>query len=251
MELQLGLALPSNTVFGLDLNSYVYKPKEVSGSGQVNYCLQLGPLACFSKASSSTSDDFSSSSSNNNNNNKNRKRSLSDAFNEITRDDLPQTLPLLLWNNQPNDHEDDDDDDVNKHNCSLASNNRIEEEDSDCGIVGWPPIKYRRKKIRGIRAVDNGCADCHGRPSSYVKVKMDGVAIARKIDPSLYTSFQDLKDTLLLMFGTCQENSTTYRLAYQDREGDWLLADDVSWRSFIGSVQRLKLMKNNNSGLFN
>jgi auxin-responsive protein IAA len=29
---------------------------------------------------------------------------------------------------------------------------------------------------------------------------------------------------------TGQENSSNYRLTYQDREGDWLLAEDVPWR---------------------
>ncbi|XP_050224212.1 auxin-responsive protein IAA20-like isoform X2 [Mercurialis annua] len=235
MELQLGLALPTNTVFGFDLNSYVYQPKQVSGSGQLNHhrrrrasCFQLDS---FTEPCSSSTDESISS-----NKNKNSKRS---------RDDIPLTLPLLLWNNPPND----DDDQDSQHNGSSFAFNKNEEEDSDDGIVGWPPIKHRRKRIRRMenyRTVENGCADCYGRQSNYVKVKMDGVAIARKIDLTLFTSFQQLKQTLFAMFGICQENSTTFKLAYQDREGDWLLADDISWRSFVRSVQRLKLMKNNN-----
>ncbi|KAF2318072.1 hypothetical protein GH714_041411 [Hevea brasiliensis] len=80
------------------------------------------------------------------------------------------------------------------------------------GIVGWPPIKFQRRKIshrsrksrmENDRRVDNGCADCHGRPSNsmYVKVKMEGVAIGRKIDLSLYTLFKLLNTPCLACLG--------------------------------------------------
>jgi auxin-responsive protein IAA len=38
----------------------------------------------------------------------------------------------------------------------------------------------------------------------YIKVKMEGVGIARKIDVSLHHSFPTLKQTLLDMFGICK-----------------------------------------------
>lgn len=38
----------------------------------------------------------------------------------------------------------------------------------------------------------------------YVKVKMEGVAIARKIDLTLYDSFETLTNTLIGMFGLCK-----------------------------------------------
>ena len=82
------------------------------------------------------------------------------------------------------------------------------------GIVGWPPIKFKRKKLSrqssGVleinRAVGNGCEHCQARTSKYmyIKVKMEGVGIARKIDVSLYYSFPALKQTLLGMFGICK-----------------------------------------------
>lgn len=50
-------------------------------------------------------------------------------------------------------------------------------------MVGWPPIKSRREKH-----------------STFVKVKMEGVVIARKVDLSLHNSYQQLKDTLDDMF---------------------------------------------------
>ena len=76
------------------------------------------------------------------------------------------------------------------------------------GVVGWPPIKVWRKKLcchGGGLTVENGCS-CGGRISKfmYVKVKMEGVAIARKIDLNLYSCFHTLMDTLMDMFGKCK-----------------------------------------------
>ncbi|CAK7345426.1 unnamed protein product [Dovyalis caffra] len=230
MELQLGLGLPrEKTMKGLDLNSYVSEPKGLLGSGQ----LRLGPYSWFSTNGSG------------------KKRGFIDAFEESSRnEDMPRTLPLLVWNNQPNEEDDPPRDLDNHSNNSFASN--ISDGESD-GIVGWPPIKFKRKKlsrqnsrvVEVNRAVDNGRGDCQARPSNYmyVKVQMEGVGIARKIDVSLYDSFPTLKQTLIDMFGICQENSSNYRLTYLDTEGDWLLAEDVPWRNFLGSVQRLKLMR--------
>ncbi|KDP30258.1 hypothetical protein JCGZ_17040 [Jatropha curcas] len=216
MELQLGLALalPTNTTTtkGFDLNSYAFEPKDTAANRQL----------------------FTTTT----------KRSFRDAFEEIPNEVEPRTLPLLHWNNQPNE-------DDGPHNTFPFARDEGEGD----GIVGWPPIKFRRTKIShrrqnsrvdSNRTVDNGCVDCYGRASNsmYIKVKMEGVAIGRKIDLSIYSSFQPLKQALFEMFGICEENSDNYKLTYQDREGDWLLADDdVSWRSFIRSVQRLKLMR--------
>ncbi|WCJ30021.1 indole-3-acetic acid inducible 29 [Euphorbia peplus] len=175
---------------------------------------------------------------------KRRKRSFSYSNYDDDQATQPPTLPLFLWSNQ----QDEDDDDHPKHSDTNSSSsiNQNGGDESE-GIVGWPPIKYRqRKTLTRNRTVDNGCADCHARVSNskFVKVKMEGVAIARKIDLTIFNSFQHLKDVLIPMFGIFQENSSSYQLIYQDKEGDWMLADDnVSWRSFMGSVQRLKLIR--------
>ncbi|KAJ9163075.1 hypothetical protein P3X46_022788 [Hevea brasiliensis] len=247
MELQLGLALPTDTIKGLDLNSYVFDPNKdaarssrqliIMNQGMVHPWLSTGTN---SAAAAAEDDDFISN---------HQKRSFYDAFEEIY--DMPRTLPLLLWSKQPNEEEDDERNKDHEKSFPSASN---KVDGAGDGIVGWPPIKFQRRKIshrsrksrmENDRRVDNGCADCHGRPSNsmYVKVKMEGVAIGRKIDLSLYNSFQALKHTLLGMFGICQENSSSHKLTFQDSEGDWLLADDVPWRSFIWSVQRLKLIR--------
>jgi len=105
MELQLGLALPSEkTMKGLDLNSYVSEPKELLGSGQ----LHLGSYSWFST------------------NDNDKKRSFIDASEESSRnEDVPRTLPLLVWNNQPNE-EDDPPKDLDNHcNYSFSSNKYI------------------------------------------------------------------------------------------------------------------------------
>ncbi|XP_022883260.1 auxin-responsive protein IAA29-like isoform X2 [Olea europaea var. sylvestris] len=138
-----------------------------------------------------------------------KKRSFDETFEEIKNVEIPRTLSLL-------DHID-----------------LCDEED---GVVGWPPINSWRKKIchhhhnrHGCNAtmnyvtVENGGRGGSGRGRSnymYVKVKMEGVGIARK------------------------EKVQGYKLTYQDKEGDWLLAGDMPWGTFIKSVQRLKLLRN-------
>ncbi|GAV85980.1 AUX_IAA domain-containing protein [Cephalotus follicularis] len=227
LELQLGLTLASNSMQGFDLNCCAgYEPKEVVG---------LNPL--INKAMHQLSPSFSSRSDNGNQVD-NKKRSFDDAF-ENNRA-VPRTLPLLLWNNQP--HEDDDPKDFYSHPSFAINQNNGD------SVVGWPPIKSSRKKHchQNNRSVENECGYGVIRSSSnymFVKVKMEGVAIARKIDLTLHHSFLTLKSTLINMFGTCQEDSNCYKLTYQDSEGDWLLAEDIPWRSFVRSVQRLKLLR--------
>lgn len=105
--------------------------------------------------------------------------------------------------------------------------------------MGWPPVNYHwRKKLRVDEVVGNNnnnnhmvsVAD-HRHHSVYVKVKMEGVGIARKVDLSMHQSFHTLKQTLMDMFGKCNiQQSNNYELAYLDKEGDWLLAQDLPWR---------------------
>lgn len=93
MQLQLGLALPTgDTMKGVELNSLAYKHREAVGSAQVKRpMLQLGSHSWFSTGRISDAG--------------NKKRSFADAFEE-PRDDVPRTLPLLLWDNQPNEEDD-------------------------------------------------------------------------------------------------------------------------------------------------
>ncbi|KAI4335689.1 hypothetical protein L6164_014313 [Bauhinia variegata] len=230
MELQLGLALPSNpipTKPALDLNSNAYDAMNLLGYFPWNH------------TSNSTITN---------------KRSFSQVFNfehNNTEALFPTTLSLL-----PSTPCHPNDDDDRQSNCSTTTKN--DGDDVEEAVVGWPPVNSRRKKLRqdnsGVQVAGSdrttminicGFENLGGSNNAlYVKVKMDGVGIARKIDLGLHRSFESLKETLLDMFGKCyQEYSDSYKLAYQDKEGDWLLAEDVSWRSFVGCVQRLKLMK--------
>lgn len=94
MELQLGLALPSNPIKGFDLNNFGYEAREVAAvSKPIHY--------------------------------DNKKRSFDQAFDDHNNNTsrstaaVPRTLPLFLWNNnQPNHHDNDDDPDKHQDNNS-------------------------------------------------------------------------------------------------------------------------------------
>ncbi|CAK9154596.1 unnamed protein product [Ilex paraguariensis] len=120
-------------------------------------------------------------------------------------------------------------------------------------LVGWPPIKSWMKnllhghqggRIANQRTTERGNG---GTKSMYVKVKMEGEGIGRKIDLRLYHSYQTLKMSLINMFvkhPKSDKDGAHYILFYQDREGDWLLAADVPWQKFVESVQRVEIVKN-------
>ncbi|RYR30613.1 hypothetical protein Ahy_B01g055361 [Arachis hypogaea] len=66
------------------------------------------------------------------------------------------------------------------------------------------------------------------RHRMYVKVKMEGVGIARKVDLTMHHSFHTLNHALLHMFGKPPHQfSNSYRLLFQDQQGHWLLAKDI------------------------
>ncbi|XP_071729548.1 auxin-induced protein 22D-like [Rutidosis leptorrhynchoides] len=143
---------------------------------------------------------------------------------------VPQTLPLLFCNKSNQEH-DVDLDDVNEVQSSFFIINHKNVGEGNKRF-GWPPVKSSRKNL------------CYcsgdGSNSMYVKVHMEGDGIARKIDLNLHNSYFSLIHTLANMFKKCNKD---VKLTYQDKEGDWLLAGDVPWGSFIESVQRLKLIK--------
>ncbi|XP_011078390.1 auxin-responsive protein IAA28 [Sesamum indicum] len=182
--------------------------------------------------------------------NRRRKRCFDTAFLGVMESvDSPQTLPLLIWDEKQRSngelHE-------QKRIHDLAASDRNVEDDV---LVGWPPVKSWRKQFghhsRRVCAtnyvnVEHGGGDGGGRGlnSMYVKVKMEGVGIGRKVDLSSHRSYQTLIAKLIAMFGKCEDNVETYKLTYQDKDGDWVLAGDVPWETFVHSAQRLKLQKN-------
>ncbi|CAI8610349.1 unnamed protein product [Vicia faba] len=171
----------------------------------------------------------------------NKKRSFSQLLelveetssNTNVSDVMFPTLSLLpLTPHRHSDHHD------HQHSCHSSSSTITfleRGEDVEEALMGWPPVYYRSKKK--LRYNED-----HVVSRNYVKVKMEGVGIARKVNLSTYHSFQTLNQILMDMFGKCDDDQK-YELVYQDQEGDWLLAQDVSWRSFIDCAQRLKLLK--------
>lgn len=247
MELELGLALrPVNVPKqNLDLNISSFEGSESASN-----------FSCLS--------DF-------------KKRSFAESF-DYDDDEyycISKTpSSLLVWDGgrRPNDGKEG-----NRRNFDGENLQEEAEGENVNGIVGWPPIKSWRKKliqnphriilnnnqmgcgrmiINGRRSRNNN----HGtvirnnnsnNSSIYVKVKMEGVAIGRKINLMLFNSYQSLLTTLLNMFSRYRENDkdkggaccSSYILSYLDKEGDWLLAGDVPWQIFIGTVQRIEITK--------
>ncbi|PSS01116.1 Auxin-responsive protein [Actinidia chinensis var. chinensis] len=220
MELELGLALSltnNNPTKGFDLNVH----NGIGGWGNHECCLETEIEG-------------------------NKKRGFGDAFENGGGRNLK--LSLFSWKGQPN--EDDDGEEERKRN-SYTEDMDIEGEESD--VVGWPPIKSWRKKLlhqhQGRRIVNDQAVERGSRGSSamYVKVKMEGVAIGRKIDLRLFHSYHTLRDSLISMFAKlekCEGDNGHYTLLYQDKDGDWLLAGDVPWKTFMESVCRLEILRN-------
>ncbi|XP_077222563.1 auxin-responsive protein IAA31-like [Tasmannia lanceolata] len=157
----------------------------------------------------------------------NNKRDYEEAF--LEGGAVIKTLPLL-WK-----YEEDA-----PSNCH--DNNKT-------AFVGWPPIKSSRKlqcrrgSIDGEKCTGRKERDINGSNSLYVKVKMEGVAIGRKIDLSLHNSYHSLTRTLNCMFGIYQKTQKEYTLTYQDKDDDWMLVGDVPWGTFMESVRRLKIQR--------
>ncbi|XP_058760059.1 auxin-responsive protein IAA5-like [Vicia villosa] len=169
----------------------------------------------------------------------NKKRSFPQ-FNELVEqtssntngsDVMNPTLSLLPLT--PHGHSDH-----HEHEPSCqSSTSTITKRGEDDGeaLLGWPPVSYRKKK--------HSYNEDQEVSSNYVKVKMEGVGIARKVNLTPHHSFQTLNQTLMHMFGKCDDDQQQYELVYQDKEGDWILAQDVPWRSFMECAQRLKLLQ--------
>ncbi|KAK8918298.1 Auxin-induced protein 22D [Platanthera zijinensis] len=118
-------------------------------------------------------------------------------------------------------------------------------------VVGWPPIRSYRKNNFQSRWSETKEAAA-GAPGIYVKVSMDGAPYLRKIDINVYQSYEKLREALEDMFkcfslgyspGAGSGGRSNYAVAYEDKEGDWMLAGDVPWRMFISSCKRLRIMR--------
>ncbi|XP_023535365.1 auxin-responsive protein IAA28 isoform X1 [Cucurbita pepo subsp. pepo] len=233
MELQLELALcVSDPTRGFDLNRAACDGKDVFGSD---------PRSCLRAESTSHG---------------RHKRGYEDAF--FKSKDSFKELSLLLWSGHPNKEDDDWKDTNQRSSCALHIRNAEEENK----VMGWPPIKSWRKKYLHELQQDGFGSDQIPNHywmeededdeivfnPKYVKVKMEGVPIARKIDVGLYSSYQTLKTALIHMFSDscyqkCGSSNANLTLTYQNKEGDWLLAGDLPWQTFLESVQCMKIIR--------
>ncbi|MQL97982.1 hypothetical protein Taro_030680 [Colocasia esculenta] len=173
-----------------------------------------------------------------------KKRSVADAFAGDNTTDTA-TLPLFVW-----DFADDGNNNKSAYSCSLEAFCDLLISDDDNGgsrstaPVGWPPVKPARLKAAG--------------GTRYVKVKMEGVAIGRKVDLSLHRSYATLLDAVDRLFtrnhhveaagdltlgedGASLPTSHFRTFTYQDVDGDWMLLGDVPWETFVKSAKRLKI----------
>ncbi|KAK8991704.1 hypothetical protein V6N11_062704 [Hibiscus sabdariffa] len=216
VELQLCLALPTPNItkgFKFNLNNY-------------HGFDHLKQMSCFGDKTNRVI----------------KKRDFEHAFGNFSDD--RNALPLLLWSGPPNEEDDD-------HNDRKKTTFAIDDVNEEDQVVEWPPIKSWRNRTchhhRRCRRHHHKSAAGNGR-SIYVKVKMEGVPIARKIDMRHYHSYQQLTNSLITMFTKNEkcdgDYNARYTLTYQDKEGDWLVAGDIPWHGFIRTVQRLKILSN-------
>ncbi|KAL4579366.1 hypothetical protein LXL04_015508 [Taraxacum kok-saghyz] len=107
------------------------------------------------------------------------------------------------------------------------------------GLVGWPPLhSWRRRLIEGVgynirddeqeeeEEGDNiNVMNNNYNESLFVKVKMDGVGIARKIDLNAFHSYQMLTTTLLHMFDKC---NGFFSLSARHRHNEGCLSEMIA-----------------------
>nr|GEW78432.1 auxin-responsive protein IAA29 [Tanacetum cinerariifolium] len=118
--------------------------------------------------------------------------------------------------------------------------------------------EYQEKRLIEENYIDdielNGRVDEEGESINvmnnnkelFVKVKMDGVGIARKINLNVFHSYQMLTTTLIHMFDKyveIEEAGANYELMYQHKDGHWLLAGDLPWEIFIRTVKRMHMAR--------
>ncbi|MCO5590343.1 hypothetical protein L7F22_044312 [Adiantum nelumboides] len=154
--------------------------------------------------------------------------------------------------------------------CSLHEDARL----SKASVVGWPPVRsFRKNTLHSTAAplANNASnASLHvlnhedtseageeqkivsSRDILFVKAKLDGVRICRKVDLTSYNNYESLKSALQEMFQgfVCSDNAKldllqgkNYVLTHEDKDGDWMLVGDVPWPMFITTVKSLRIMR--------
>ncbi|KMZ73866.1 Auxin responsive protein [Zostera marina] len=119
-------------------------------------------------------------------------------------------------------------------------------------VVGWPPVRSFRKNTfhaKKNKTVTETTGDVSSAVGLFVKVSMDGAPYLRKIDLSIFKGYKELRHALDTMFKCFSTTNTTgdcgseFSVAYEDKDGDLMLAGDVPWEMFSCSCKRLRIMK--------
>ncbi|XP_006650734.1 auxin-responsive protein IAA14-like [Oryza brachyantha] len=128
-------------------------------------------------------------------------------------------------------------------------------------VVGWPPVgSYRRSTFQSSSSSAAGAkakgGETEGKKKKgtaggglYVKVSMDGAPYLRKVDLRLYGGYRELRDALDALFGCFSASPADasaaghFAVAYEDKDGDLMLAGDVPWDMFICSCKKLRIMR--------
>lgn len=115
-------------------------------------------------------------------------------------------------------------------------------------VVGWPPVgAYRKSTFQAAAAAAKAKAgEQEGKKGGglYVKVSMDGAPYLRKVDLRMYGGYRELRDALDALFGCFSSaDGAQFTVAYEDKDGDLMLAGDVPWDMFICSCKKLRIMR--------
>ncbi|TVU44565.1 hypothetical protein EJB05_04010 [Eragrostis curvula] len=107
-------------------------------------------------------------------------------------------------------------------------------------VVGWPPVRaYRKNAFHAVAESAKAKGEQEGTAKKqggglYVKVSMDGAPYLRKVDLRTYGGYRELRDALDALFGCFSSSSAAdggaqFAVAYEDKDGDLMLAGDVPW----------------------
>lgn len=149
---------------------------------------------------------------------------------------------------------------------------------SKAPVVGWPPVRSFRKNnlhstvppgaskagsassdVEKHKDANSNTLEAVGEQNKgskketlFVKAKLDGVRICRKVDLTCYDNYDSLKTALQEMFQgfLCNDNAKldllqgkNYVLTHEDKDGDWMLVGDVPWHMFVTTVKSFRIMK--------
>ncbi|KAG2545221.1 auxin-responsive protein IAA14-like [Panicum virgatum] len=118
-------------------------------------------------------------------------------------------------------------------------------------VVGWPPVRaYRKNAFHAAAEAASARTTKQGGEQQgglYVKVSMDGAPYLRKVDLRTYGGYRELRDALDALFGcfssAAADGGCQFAIAYEDKDGDLMLAGDVPWDMFICSCKKLRIMR--------